>query len=215
MRALIIEGITASGKSTILAEVNRKLAELHPQISKTFLSEHYTQRVLEKLRDEQKLGTRHIRQHLEQITDSLLAYELMYQKSGFASKGKNERTMICLLERFILTHLLQYSQYYKFADAIAVLKKLQPLQMKQVVLLIPEDEFADRIMSTRKYRNHNWSKYLDTIGTEDEILVHFRKQQELLLKYSAKMGRYIDTEILEVGKNDIAEIIDQILALLG
>jgi thymidylate kinase len=66
MRGLIVEGVTASGKSTLLRLLQRHLADEHPSRTKLFLSEHYTERILE---DAKARGTLTFEQALSHMTD--------------------------------------------------------------------------------------------------------------------------------------------------
>jgi uridine kinase len=43
----IIEGVVASGKTTFIKELQQILANKHPARTKVYISEHYTERVLE------------------------------------------------------------------------------------------------------------------------------------------------------------------------
>ena len=47
MRGIILDGVSASGKSSILNLVQQRIVKEYPSSTKLFISEHYTQRMLE------------------------------------------------------------------------------------------------------------------------------------------------------------------------
>jgi len=55
MRGIIIDGVTASGKTSIIKNLNISLSESKPPMTKFFISEHYTERMLEHLKDDDQL----------------------------------------------------------------------------------------------------------------------------------------------------------------
>src|SRR5947209_12604938 len=50
MTGLVVEGVVAAGKTTLLGHLQRHLVDLRPACTRLVLSEHYTERVLEDKR---------------------------------------------------------------------------------------------------------------------------------------------------------------------
>lgn len=74
MKGIIIDGVAASGKTTILKHLHNKINENNPTITKFFVSEHYTERMLEHLKESGELDGLHIKKHIENIIQALAVF---------------------------------------------------------------------------------------------------------------------------------------------
>lgn len=79
MRGCIIEGVTASGKSSIFRQIQRNLLDKQPANTKLLLSEHYTERTLEHLMHAGELTEDRVIAHLRGLLEPLR--QLKTQKS--------------------------------------------------------------------------------------------------------------------------------------
>lgn len=204
MRGLIIDGVVASGKSTILHILNKKIIEEEPTLSKIFLSEHYTQRMLEHLRDGKKIDGQYINNHIEKIIDSLDVFQKMLDDSKFRDNPK-EADLLVILERFILTHLTNddlLNDGYSLEKAKYHFSKITSYNINQIALIIPEDKIEKRIMSTINYRNEKWKEYLYSFGDEKEIVNYYKNWQRRFLGYINQCRDIINTVIVEIKDDD-------------
>ncbi len=201
MQGVVIDGVAASGKSTIIQHLNHKLIEESPWTSKFFLSEHYTQRVLEHLKDSHELTGHHVKSHIRDIIRTLELFQNMLEGSKF-SKSPGEADMFVILERFILSYLTDsnFRNGYSIYEIKRDLSKLSFFGIKQVALILPEDKIRDYIMSTIKYRNEKWSKYLNSIGSEKQIVKYYIDWQK---KFKDNIKQFEDTiETIVIENND-------------
>lgn len=211
MKGVIIDGVAASGKTSILKLLQKKIIEEKPNISKLFISEHYTQRMLEHLAENGKLNGAHVKNHVSDIIRALNVFQDMLKKSKFINNPKGAE-MVVILERFILTHLsaAPLEDHYKHEEISKHFQKLSDLGFSQVVLAIPEDKILERIMSTTKYRNDKWKEYLLSKGTESQIKEYYENWQKRILNYVNKYKNDIQTEIITVVDNDYSAMANMI-----
>lgn len=203
MKGLIIDGVVASGKSSIIKYLQQKLVETYPYRSKFFLSEHYTERILEKSKENNLLAARQAKQHIQNILETLQRYDEMLKKSKFSTRPQNAE-LILLVERFILTHFasLEDRRGYSLEEARKQFILINKYNIKQIVLEVPEEYLKERIMSTVNYRNDEWHKYLYSTGDEDQIIQRFRGWQNRLIKYANTFSDIVETIRIEVYHSD-------------
>jgi hypothetical protein len=82
--------------------------------------------------------------------------------------------------------------------------------IKQVILVIPEINFKEKIMSTLAYRNEDWKKHLYSKGGEKEIVDYYMNWQKNLLDSAKKFQDVMDTLIIEVNDDDYMKYSDMI-----
>jgi len=204
MQGIIIDGVVASGKSAILRFLDKKITEREPSLSRIFLSEHYTQRMLEHLRDEGKLSGNHIIRHIDSIISSLENFHQMLNNSKFKDNPK-KADLFVILERFILTHLSSNElskNYYDLDAAKKHFAKIASFNISQLALIIPEDLMEDRIMSTINYRNDKWKEFLFSLGDKDDIANYYKNWQRRFIENIEQCKSIINTIIIEVKDND-------------
>ena len=211
MKGIIIEGVASSGKTSILKHLHAKISEQFPASTKLFISEHYTERMLEHLKESKKLSGLYIKNHIGRVVDNLENYQDMLNKSKFASNPKSANAYVTL-ERFILTYLSSspIEKEYSLNEAKQHFKKLNNMGIKQVVLTIPQEHFKERLLSTLKYRNDTWKEHLYSRGNEDEVIAYYLKWQEEFLDYADKFKDSIDTLIVEIKDTDYKKYSDLI-----
>lgn len=202
MKGIIIEGIVGSGKTSIVKYVRQSLLEEKPNSSVVFLSEHYTQRMLEHLSENNALTPDLVKKHITQIIHTLTQFQNMLEQSKFAQNPRGSE-MYVVLERFIITHFLLFNSKkgYSKVEIKKHFHVLSDLGFSQIVLTIPKKQIKKRALSTIEHRNKTWNKYLTAKGNELEIERHYIKLQNTLLSCARQYKNQIPTEILEV-KND-------------
>lgn len=211
MKGIIIDGVAASGKTSIIKQLQKKIIKEKPNISKLFISEHYTQRMLEHLAESGKLNGTHVKNHVSDIIRALNVFQDMLKKSKFID-NPNGAEMIVVLERFVLTHISSapLENHYKHEEISKHFRLLSSLGFSQIVLAIPEDKILERIISTTKYRNDKWKEYLLSKGTESQIKEYYKNWQKRLLYYVEKYKGSINTEIIIIEDENYSSISDMI-----
>lgn len=212
MKGVIIDGVVASGKSSIIKYLQQKLVEVYPYRSKFFLSEHYTERMLEELKENNLLAARQAKRHIQTILDTLQRYDEMLKKSKFKDNPKNAE-LILVVERFILTHLasLKDKRGYSLKEARQQFSLIKKFNIKQVVLVIPEEFLKERIMSTINHRNNEWREFLYSKGNEGQIIKRFRDWQDKLVEYANSFSDLIETITIEIGHTNYKQYAKNIL----
>ncbi|OGY94165.1 MAG: hypothetical protein A2406_01655 [Candidatus Komeilibacteria bacterium RIFOXYC1_FULL_37_11] len=203
MKGIIIDGVVSSGKTSILKHLHRLISEQNPTSTKFFISEHYTERMLEHLKDKGELDGSHIKAHVDQLIHTLASFQSMLDNSKFRDNPKGADLFVTL-ERFILTHLssVDIGDKYSLDEVKAHFEILNKLGVKQVALIIPESRLKENIMSTLQYRNDAWLDYLYSRGGEKEIIEYYINWQNNFLEYINKFKDIIDTLVIEVKDQD-------------
>lgn len=216
MKGIIIDGVAASGKSTILKNIHSKIIEVKPSMTKFFISEHYTERMLEHLKERGELDGSHIKDHISQIIESIVTYQNMLNNSKFSSNPSGADIFVTL-ERFLLTHFtsMDIEGTYSLKEAESHFDSLNKLGIKQIALVIPESRLKDSIMSTLNYRNDKWKEYLYSKGNEEEIIAHYSNWQSKFLYYIDKFKNHIDTKVIEIKDNNYSYYSNEILRYIN
>lgn len=156
--------------------------------------------------------SRKTKQHIQTILDTLRRYDEMLSKSKFNGNPKNAE-LILIIERFILTHLtsLKDRRGYSLREARQQFSLIRKLNIKQIVLVIPEEFLKERVMSTVNHRNDEWREYLYSHGSEDQIIKRFREWQDRLIKYANSFSNLIETVTIKVNHPDYKKYAEQIL----
>ena len=79
MKGIIIDGVSATGKSTILRGIQKSISKAYPDSTRLFLSEHFIQRMLEHLAQAGKLTTSDAQSHVDAIIYSIQTFAKMYE----------------------------------------------------------------------------------------------------------------------------------------
>ena len=203
MKGIIIDGVAGSGKSLILNYIHGEIHKKYPSSTKFFISEHYTERMLEHLRDKKELNGLHIKNHISQIIESLQTYHQMLEESKFSQNPRGADTFVTL-ERFLLTHFasMDIESEYSVDEANSHFNTLNKLGIRQIVLVVPESRLKESILSTLNYRNERWKEHLFSRGTEKDIIAHYSNWQNKFLSYVNKFKDHIETKIIEVQSNN-------------
>lgn len=207
MKALIIDWVTASWKSTIIWLLKHTIISVYPNMTSLFISEHYTQRMLEHKKEVNQLKIEHILQHTNTLVDSLSQYQKMLELSKFSLDPKWADFNI-ILERSIFSLLCDLPVEISSQDEkalIKLLKRINKLGMRWVFFYLDDNILSNRILSTRLYRNGHWREYLNGIGNDDDIVQYFINRQSKLLTLLNKYQSYIDSTIINIDNNSYDE----------
>ena len=204
---LIIDGICGTGKTTVF----RALIQSERFVQKSFLSsiilsEHQTQRVLERKEREEGLTPSDnislLEQHvtyLEQIRDRL-------EQMQWCEKNRTNMRIPYVFERFHFTHVYHYS-HVSWPDVQDIDSRLANLNCKLCLLTIDDSQLEHRIITGR---DSGWREYLKQYGeTTDEILKYYATQQKLLRNLCEKSK--LDTLIVDTTDSNVKKTLDQIL----
>lgn len=204
---LVLEGISGTGKTEILKSILRSDRFVNKGfLSSYIMSEHQTQRVLEKKDREEGLT----------IVDNLT---LLYEHLGnidqlkkrldamkWCRPGHSGMRVPYILERFHFTHVYHYD-HVGWKDVVPVDEKLEELNARAVILTVGRSYLAERIFNGR---DAMWRHYISRFGeTEDEILDHFESQQEELRKLARQS--VLDIHFFDTGEKSSEETAGAIL----
>lgn len=168
MTILLVEGVVATGKTTILGELQRTdLWRERP--TKILLSEHYTERVLE-------LTTPTVAARVELLTQHVdMAEDLHRLWSG--SRFSHERNLepLIFFERFHLTHAAQIADLAPF---IRLEERLLAMGALLLFLHHPPCRLLERIKATERVRSGQWKLWLRSLGSDEDIAHYFLSLQE-------------------------------------
>ena len=208
---LILEGVSGSGKSTLLREILRCRTFVDREYrSAIVLTEHHTQRVLERKEQDGGLVTedhlRLLRRHVgyvEGINRSLCSMD-------WRERNRVNMRVPYLFERFHLTHVAHYD-YLAWQDVDKIDRRLARLNCRVCVLTIDVETMRERIIDRR---DEGFRRYLNRFGsTEELILKHFTDQQHELLEL-ARRSRLPSIE-LDSSKYPIETIRDRAIDFWG
>jgi Ni2+-binding GTPase involved in maturation of urease and hydrogenase len=171
----IVEGTVASGKTTLLQALQQVLISQHPARTKFFVSEHYTERVLEDVKASKCLTAEDVLSHAEAIVQELENIAQWKLNSKFRENTGNA-VIDVTLERFLGSHYsnLVLSDRW-IIDAVgeakirSIYQRLAHLGFAIVILALPEALIGKAVATTRQFRNAAWSQYLDSIGNDEQI----------------------------------------------
>ena len=213
MRGIIIEGILASGKSSVLRHVHKRLQDEMPHSTKLFISEHYTQRMLEHALENNTLNSQMVKRHIDQIIDQLQMYQLMLDESKFTMKPSGAQAFVTI-ERFLLTFLATQSgralQDYSLKDVRVQLDKVRQLNITQYIFVLSKDRLRKHIKRTLTHRNDQWAAYIEAKGGLDRMVEESMEWQTNLLSLSESLKEFMPTKNIEITNWDYKKVADTI-----
>ncbi|HEY7181610.1 MAG TPA: hypothetical protein VIC84_09335 [Blastocatellia bacterium] len=204
LKGLIVEGVVASGKTTLIQNIQLALAEKYPACTKVFLSEHYTERVLEDKKAQRALTASEVIEHADSILSIVKQLAWLKSSSKFEMKTGNALIHV-ILERLVGSHFANLStlgawglnshDHHRIRDLYAALAELG---FTVLILTIAEDRIEETIDRTRTRRNNAWSDYLNSIGDRMDVGRYYREWQQLLLQFYESLNLVCPIRQVEV-----------------
>ena len=180
LAGLILEGICGSGKTTILRSILQSdRYRDRPFLSAVVLSEHHTQRVLERQENEAGLTPEDSVRLLDGHVSHLESLNERLARMDWLERNRTGMRVPYVFERFHFTHACHYP-HVRWDHVEPIDRRLAALNCRVCVLTVPEERIHERIIAGR---DAGWRDYLRRHGSsEDEIVDHYRMQQERLLE---------------------------------
>ena len=201
---LILEGISGTGKTTILHALTR--SERFIQNSAIVLSEHHTQRVLERKEREEGLVVADNVQLLEQHVSYLESLRDRLHQMDWRQNNRTNMRVPYLLERFHFTHVCHYV-HMSWPDVEEIDCRLATLNCKVCLLTMDKAMIEQRVIHER---DAAWRNYLRRYGeTDEEIVDYYAGQQEMMCDLCAKSA--LDTLIVDTTGTDISRSTEKIM----
>ncbi|MBN9087694.1 MAG: hypothetical protein J0J01_12360 [Reyranella sp.] len=204
MAGLILEGVTGAGKTRLFHAIQAWLARNRASNTKLFLSEHYSERVLEARHKAGDLGEGEVVAHPDGLLQPLSHLERLWSQSGFSAASGAAR-VVTVIERFLLGHManMKCRQPDRWPAAYApaiegLYRRADALGLRTIVLVLPAGVLAERIRSTRAHRNAAWSAFLDSFGRDDAAIAHFAHWQALMLELIARLPPIVQPKIVDM-----------------
>lgn len=179
MSGLIIEGICGTGKTVLLnalIQSERFVKKNYP--SSVILSEHQTQRVLERKEREEGLTVFDNIRLLDQHISYLEQLNLQLDQMQWCRYNQTDMRIPYILERFHFTHVYHYD-HMLWNNVIKIDQRLAGINCKTCILTVNSEILASRLFTGR---DETWMNYLKRFGSSrEEILDYFVRQQDQLL----------------------------------
>src|SRR5688572_8187717 len=134
MTVILLEGITAAGKTAVFKQIQALLTEKKPNFSKFYISEHLSQRLLAHVVDpstKQKMAE----DHLTMLMNFIKYLAAMHQQSVFGQR--QQPIVFIVIERCFLSHLCDHTVSLDFV--LHLLHSLAGIHFQQYLLTVPEN----------------------------------------------------------------------------
>jgi hypothetical protein len=210
MRGIILEGVVAAGKSTVLGYLQRRITTEKAGSTKLFISEHYTQRVLEG----KPITAEALRKHIDILVHNLSAYQHMLEESPFAAHPSRAEAFVTM-ERFLLTFFATYPhllQEYGEDTARQQFRTLARCGLVHYLIVLPPERVRANISQTLTHRNQAWATHLDSMGGLEEAVQKYIEWQAKLITLSRQFQDCIQTEIITLHDQSYESIAEGIYA---
>ena len=208
---LILEGICGTGKTTLFRSLLQSERFFQRSfLSAIFLSEHQTQRVLERKERETGLTPNDNVGLLDQHVSYLEAVQNRLDQMEWCRNNRTNMRVPYVLERFHFTHVYHYP-HITWEHVEPIDRRLAKLNCKLCLLVIPEELLRKRIISSRDLA---WRDYLKRYGDTDQaILKHYATQQNMLRGLLARSA--LNTLIVDTGATTIDQSLARVLDFWG
>lgn len=202
MSALIIDGISASGKSFLLRALKQKSDQENPNFTKFHLTEHFTERFFEG----KIFKKSDIDHHVVKVLTLVKDLQTIKRDSPF---DRNIKILTITIERLFLTlmsrNLLSDNFFITHANIF------ECMDMRSVLLSIPEQIIEARLERSLLERNEGWRSYIVSLGGLARAVDHFKAQQDRMKHAHGIIAAHLPAMIIEV--QDVSDLSEP--AILG
>jgi hypothetical protein len=210
LRGVIIEGVTAAGKTAVLGLLQARLAAEWPACTKVVLSEHYTERVLEDQKAARTLSYQDALQHSGDIVALLEQLHSWKARGKFSERSGNAEILV-LVERFFGSHVANLRLSLgdnlpasTFQGAVDLYTKIATFGLRVVILTIEPALIPAAVADTLDRRNDAWRAYVTTLGDSDAISAHYQKWQNSLLAFYTGLEDRVSIEVERLSTSTLA-----------
>ena len=204
-------GICGTGKTAVF----RALIQSDRFVRKSFLScialsEHQTQRVLERKEREHGLVAADNISLLEQQVTYLESLGDRLNQMQWCHENRSNMRIPYILERFHFTHVYHY-KHMRWEDVADIDSRLANLNCKLCLLTMDTSVLKHRIITSR---DAGWREYLKRYGDSDEEIVGHYVMQQKTLHRLCKQSK-LETLIVDTTDSDIEKVVEQVLDFWG
>lgn len=211
MSGLILEGVSGTGKSTILRALNQSDRFIHKSfLSSIVLSEHQTQRVLERKEREEGLTQSDNVALLDQHVTYLECMRERLEQMQWCDNNRTNMRIPYVFERFHFTHVHHYN-HMSWSDVQGIDLRLAKLNCKICLFAVDDSILENRIITGR---DSDWRGYLARYGkTNEEIIEYYVAQQKQVRDLCDESA--LETLIVDTTNSSVEETLEQVLTFWG
>lgn len=189
MVAVVVDGISASGKSLLLRAIKRASDDIGPNFTKLYLTEHLTERFFERATP----SPAEVHAHVARLLRLAASLQAIQSASPFSG---NDKVVTIVIERLFLTLLSRELMLETFFDEYA--EVFRDVGLKSILLIIPDAAIEGRLARSITERNQAWRDHIDRLGGMPGATAHFRSQQLRMLQANELLSKHMECEIIEV-----------------
>lgn len=175
MKGIIPDGVAAAGKSTTLQYLQTRIIQEKVGSTKLFISEHYTQRMLEgKLHSGELTAPMH-KEHIDILIKGLVSYQGMLENSKFAANPSRAEAFTTI-ERFLLTFfatLPDMLKMYTVETARQQFKQLGSSGFVHYLLVLSPEKIRENVSRTFTHRNASWTTHIEFNGGLEKVIAEY------------------------------------------
>jgi hypothetical protein len=212
MKGIILDGVAAAGKSTTLQHLQTKIITEKAGSTKLFISEHYTQRMLEDKLHSGQLTAPLLKEHVDTLIDGLVSYQRMLENSKFAASPSRAEAFVTI-ERFLLTFfatLPDILQEYGVATAKQQFSALASCGLTHYLIVLSPEKIRANVTQTLTHRNEFWTAHIESKGGLEKAIAEYVDWQTKLLDFARLFEDQIKTEIIELKDQSYEAVADEI-----
>lgn len=194
MSSIIIDGISNTGKTTLIKNIQTKIIETGKyKYSNFFISEHLTERFFE----EKNVNVDMVAEHIINILNIIKSLNDFHANSPFSSKNIVRIYIERLFATFYSRGLLTEEFFIKNGELIS------SLRIRHILLYISKNDLKNRLEETFKTRNDIWKNYVNANGGISKFVDDLLNKQDIMLNFSETiLSKYVNSETISVSNID-------------